>query len=204
MRENTIKGVNIGLLLLISSILTLRFTNDVTNVIKLFNYFIPVLIGYISVGILFQWSRSLPSKSSEGSSGIGIYYWVSMIMTVIPFLGMFIDGYIRYIILVNLLVIIVLWVIDYMHLSKVAKELNDGRSIKQKTLIVDLEEKPKSKEEFFRVLENKCILNDDSLEYIERDIPAIIKINGILYKVELGYYYDITGNTVYTLKITEF
>ncbi|MBM6818814.1 DUF4318 domain-containing protein [Clostridium saudiense] len=43
----------------------------------------------------------------------------------------------------------------------------------------------------------------DILEYIERDIPAIVRINEVLYKVELGYYYGLIGNEVYTLKITE-
>ena len=204
MRENIIKGTNVGFLLLISSILTLRFTNDFENTMKLFNYFVPILIGYVVIGIIFQWIRNLPSKGSSGSLGIGIYYWVSMIMIVIPVLGMFIEGYIRYIILVNVIVIIVLWAVDYMHLSKVAKELNGGRAVKHKTLIVDLKSKPKTKEEFFRVLEENCMSNEDSLEYIERDIPAIIRINGILYKAEIGYYYSVAGEAVYTLRITEF
>ena len=43
-----------------------------------------------------------------------------------------------------------------------------------------------------------------SLEYIERDIPAVIRINGILYKAEIGYYYSVAGEAVYTLRITEF
>lgn len=32
---------------------------------------------------------------------------------------------------------------------------------------------------------------------------AIVKINKILYRIEIGYYYGIVGNVVYTLKITE-
>ena len=57
MRENIIKGTNVGFLLLISSILTLRFTNDFENTMKLFNYFVPILIGYVVIGIIFQWIR---------------------------------------------------------------------------------------------------------------------------------------------------
>lgn len=204
MKENIIKGANIGFLLLISSILTLRFTNDFENTMKVFTYFVPVLIGYIIIGIIFQCIRNLPSTSSSASMGIGIYYWVSMVMIIIPTLGMFIEGYIRYIILVNLLVVFVLWAIDYLHLSKVAKELNGGKAVKHKTIIIDLKSKPKTKQEFFRILEDNCISNGESIEYVERDIPAIIKINEVLYKAEIGYYYSVAGEAIYTLKITEF
>lgn len=204
MKENIIKGANIGFLLLISSILTLRFTNDFENTMKVFTYFVPVLIGYIIIGIIFQCIRNLPSTSSSASMGIGIYYWISMVMIIIPTLGMFIEGYIRYIILVNVLVVFVLWAIDYLHLSKVAKELNGGKAVKHKTIIIDLKSKPKTKQEFFRILEDNCISNGESIEYVERDIPAIIKINEVLYKAEIGYYYSVAGEAIYTLKITEF
>ena len=69
MRENTLKGIYIGFTLLISSILTLRLTNDVEGLVEAFNYFIPVLIGYMLTGVVIQWIRSLPHKSSEGVWG---------------------------------------------------------------------------------------------------------------------------------------
>lgn len=47
MKESLIKGVNVGLFLLLSSILTLRVTNDLEGAVKLFNYFIPVVLVYI-------------------------------------------------------------------------------------------------------------------------------------------------------------
>lgn len=203
MKENLIKGANIGLILLVSSILTLRFTNDLQGAVKVFNYFIPVVLVYIVIGILSQFIRQLPCKESEVSMGVSIYYWVWMIVIIVPIIGMFIDDYIRYIILINGIVILGIWIVDYIHISKIAKELNGGRVNKHKTLVMDLDEKPKSKEEFFRLIEEKCIVNGDILEYIERDIPAIVKINKILYKIEIGYYYGIVGNIVYTLKISE-
>ena len=78
-----------------------------------------------------------------------------------------------------------------------------SRSYKENTLLVDLKEKPKTKEEFFKILEEYCISNRVSLEYVEKDLPAITRINGVLNKVEIGYYLDISGATIYTLKITE-
>lgn len=203
MKESLIKGVNVGLFLLLSSILTLRVTNDLEGAVKLFNYFIPVVLVYIVIGTLFQFIRQLPGKSSNGSIGIAIYYWLWLILIIVPIMGIFIDDYIRYIILVNAIIIIGIWIGDYIHLTKIAKELNGTRVNNHKTLVIDLDEKPKSKEEFFRIIEDKCIANGDTLEYIERDIPAIVKINEVVYKVEIGYYYGLIGNAVYTLRITE-
>lgn len=203
MRENTLKGIYIGFTLLISSILTLRLTNDVEGLVEAFNYFIPVLIGYMLTGVVIQWIRSLPHKSSEGSMGAGIYYWIFLIVLAVSVIGNFIPDYIRYIVLVNIVVILALWIWDYISLSKVANELNSGRSYKENTLLVDLKEKPKTKEEFFKILEEYCISNRVSLEYVEKDLPAITRINGVLNKVEIGYYLDISGATIYTLKITE-
>ncbi|MBS6183788.1 MAG: DUF4318 domain-containing protein [Clostridium celatum] len=202
MKENLIKGANIGFTLLISSILTLRFTNDYDGMMKIFKYILPVLIGYVFIGIVFHWLRNIPRKNNAGSFGVAIYYWVFIIMIIVPVLAMFIDDYIRYMIMANILVIVALWLGEYIHISKIAKELNGGIASKHKTLIVDLDSKPKTKEEFFRIIESKCISRGDSLEYVERDIPAIIKINGELYKAEIGYYYAISGNAVYTLKLT--
>ena len=135
--------------------------------------------------------------------GAGIYYWIFLIVLAVSVIGNFIPDYIRYIVLVNIVVIIALWIWDYISLSKVANELNSGRSYKENTLLVDLKEKPKTKEEFFKILEEYCISNRVSLEYVEKDLPAITRINGVLNKVEIGYYLDISGATIYTLKITE-
>lgn len=203
MRENILKGIYIGFTLLISSILTLRLTNDIESMVKVFNYFIPILIGYMLIGVIIKWIRNLPYKSSEGSMGAGVYYWVFLIVLVISVIGVFIPDYIRYIVLVNIVVLITLWIWDYISLSNVAKELNGGRSHKYNTLLIDLKEKPKTKEAFFKVLEEYCINNRISLEYIEKDLPAITRMNGVLNKVEIGYYFDISGITIYTLKITE-
>lgn len=203
MKENVMKGINIGFVLLISSILTLRLTNDIEGVIKVFNYFIPILIGYGLLGVLIQWIRNLPHKSSEGSMGVGIYYWIFIIVIFISVIGNFIPDYIRYIILVNIVVLIALWIFDYILLGKVAKELNGEESHKYNTLLIDLKEKPRTKEEFFKVLEEYCISNKILLEYVEKDLPAIVKMNKNLNKVEIGYYFDVSGATIYTLKITE-
>lgn len=203
MRENILKGINIGFVLLISSILTLRLTNNIDGMIRVFNYFIPILIGYGILGFLIQWIRNLPHKSSEGSMGVGIYYWIFIIVIAVSIIGNFIPDYIRYIVLVNIVVLVALWIFDYISLGRVARELNGNKSHKHNTLLIDLKEKPKTKEEFFKLLEQYCISNKILLEYVEKDLPAIIKMNNVLNKAEIGYYFDVSGATIYTLKITE-
>lgn len=203
-KENITTGINIGFALLISSILTLRFNNDIENTVKIFKYFIPILIGYILIGIALQWLRNLPPKEKNGGTGgVGALYWLFIIMTIITFLANFTPSYIRYIVLVNIIVVIILWAIDYRELSRLSEELNGVASHSNKTLIIDLEHKPKTKEEFFDLLEQHYRLSKITLEYIEKDIPAIVKLNGVLNKVEIGYYYGYTGIIVYTLKITQ-
>lgn len=203
MRETITKGIYIGLILIVSSILTLRFTNDIESTIKVFNYFIPILIGYILIGLVLQWIRTLPHKESEGSIGVGSYYWIFLIMTGVSILGGFVPDYLRYIVLVNILVIVGLWFIDYYSLKLVAKELNGSSSYKYNTIMVDLAAKPKNKEEFFIELEKYCGENKILLEYIEKDLPAIVKLDGVLNRVQIGYYYALTGEAIYVLKISE-
>lgn len=204
MKENIVKGTSIGFTLLISSILSLRFTNDIENTLKVFQYFIPILISYILIGIALQYLHNLPPRRNTSSiKGIESVYWIFIIFTVVSVLAGFIPAYIRCIVLVNIIVIFILWLIDYISLSKVAKELNGVTSFKNRTLVIDLKSKPKTKEEFYKILERHCSASNISLEYIEKDLPAIVKMNGVLNKAEISYYYDLTGMLVYALKITE-
>lgn len=209
MKENIFKGINVGFTLLISSILTLRFTNDIETTLKVFQYFIPILIGYILIGTSLQYLHHLPHrknsnrKNSSGIKGIESLYWFFIIFILVIFLASFIPLYIRSTVLVNIVVIIILWIIDYMSLSKVAKELNCVTSFKDRALVIDLKSKPKTKEEFFEILEKHFSTSNILIEYIEKDLPAIVKINGVLNRAEIGYYYDFTGALAYSLKVTE-
>ncbi|MDZ7542801.1 hypothetical protein GNF83_16755, partial [Clostridium perfringens] len=101
MRENIVKGTSIGFTLLISSILALRFTNDIENTLKAFQYFIPILIIYILIGIAIQYLHNLPPrKNINGTKGIESVYWLFLICAVLEFLASFIPAYIRCIVLV--------------------------------------------------------------------------------------------------------
>ena len=71
-----------------------------------------------------------------------------------------------------------------------------------RTLVIDLKDKPGTKEEFFSVLEDYCIKNRLSLEYVKREIPAVVKLDGVLHEVDLRSYYTY-GGAIYTMDITK-
>lgn len=89
---------------------------------------------------------------------------------------------------------------NYFYMKHVANQLNMVRG--GRTLVIDLDEKPGTKEEFFSVLEEYCIRNHMVLEYVKRDIPAVVKLDGILHKIDLNNYYTY-GGAVYTMDITK-
>ena len=70
-----------------------------------------------------------------------------------------------------------------------------GRS----ALVVDLDEKPATMEAYFHEIEKYCEANHWNLEYIKKEKPALIRINGKKYAVKIGLYYTPIGTIVYTM-----
>ncbi len=76
------------------------------------------------------------------------------------------------------------------------------------SLIVDLDDCPKGTEAFCIEIERYCIKNHIDYQFVERDKPAIILMNGVKHRVELGvhrvelgvYYGYVPG---WFLKFTE-
>ncbi|OPA74676.1 hypothetical protein BVG16_23240 [Paenibacillus selenitireducens] len=62
-------------------------------------------------------------------------------------------------------------------------------SIKKKLLkkgfSIELDQLPKSKEEFLQAIECYCIKEEVPYEFIERDRPAIISIDRVVYKCQV-------------------
>lgn len=194
-------GVILGMILFISSILVLSLNKDHVTFLALFPWLLPILAGYLLVGIIIQWFYSRPPKERHWPYNFGIYWFYIPLLAAIFFVVF--PKSVRYIFLTNIILLLCLWIIDYTSLHRIAKELNGPVPRHSKVLIVDLDEKPSNKQEFFHLLEDYCIKNRISLEYIERNIPAIVKMNGVLHQVDQGMYYAIGGSLVYTLRIME-
>ena len=63
-------------------------------------------------------------------------------------------------------------------------------------------EKPGSSEEFFTALETYCKKSSITLEYVKRDIPATVKLNGRLHTVTLTESY-MYGGPGWSMEIQE-
>ncbi len=101
---------------------------------------------------------------------------------------------------VNLLTLAAFLTADYWYISRMAKRMNMGR--KGFSLCVSLREKPSSREDFLRQFEEYCRREDISYEYEVKDVPAIVRMDGLRCSVKL----DSTpgfGGAEYVIKITE-
>lgn len=101
---------------------------------------------------------------------------------------------------VNIVTLVIFFGADYWYISRMAKKLNMGR--KGFSLCVSLREKPLSKEDFLGQFEEYCRKEGILLEYEVKDVPAIVRMDGLRCSVKL----DSTpgfGGAEYVMKITE-
>ena len=84
--------------------------------------------------------------------------------------------------------------------SAIDLDLNSGAA--GRILLIDLDEKPGSSEEFFAALETYCKKSSITLEYVKRDIPATVKLNGRLHTVTLTESY-MYGGPGWSMEIQE-
>ena len=96
--------------------------------------------------------------------------------------------------------LLLLWEAEYRYLKSVAKDLNSGTA--GRILLIDLEEKPGTPEEFFAVLETYCQKSSIALEYVKKDIPATVRLDGRLHTVALTESY-MYGGPGWSLEIQE-
>ena len=132
--------------------------------------------------------------------GMAFVYWYYIFLFILLLLAQFLPNYLRYMILSDAVLLFGRWALNYLYAKRTANQLNMAKA--GHTLVIDLNEKPGTKEEFYSILEDYCISNRMCLEYIKRDIPAVVKIDGVLHGVDLRSYYTY-GGAVYTMDITK-
>lgn len=132
--------------------------------------------------------------------GMAFMYWYYIILFLLLLLARFLPDYLRYMVLSDAVVLFGRWVLNYLYVKRTANQLNMAKG--GRTLVIDLKDKPGTKEEFFSVLEDYCIKNRLSLEYVKREIPAVVKLDGVLHEVDLRSYYTY-GGAIYTMDITK-
>jgi hypothetical protein len=201
--EVAVKGFFLGLLLLASTLINLLVNKDIEHLQIVGSFLVPIILGYCLVGIFIRWLVYRSTIRTEGFnlfSGPSIVYWIWMLSAVFMAGAYFIPQVIRYIVLANLGTLLLVWFLNCVYLKKVAKELNSGLQHYSRTLVEDLTSKPENEDVFMEEINSYCESNHLSLEILEYGVPSKIKMNNALYKVELGLYYDLVGNIVYTLE----
>ncbi len=197
------KGLFLGVILFVSTIIYLLISKDMQDLKAVGTFIIPVVLCYALVGILIRWlmyRSALKKESNHLFSGVASYYWVCMICTIFMACAYFIPQAARYIVLTNAAVLLLVWVLDYLYLKNIAKELNSGLKYHRVTLIEDLLSRPQTEDMFMKEIEVYCNKNHLTLEVIKSGIPAKIKMDNTPYLVKLGQYYSMVGTVVYTLE----
>lgn len=198
------KGSFLGMALICSSVLALSIQRAPETALRVLPYFPAALIGYLGVGILFWWIHTRPAKRREGTRGMGLMYWYGNLFVLVLVLAQFIPESFRGMLLANLLLLTVLWSAEYVYLWRIAKELNGGIVGRPFTLMEDLDEKPENTEAFLEQITKYCVKNKIRLEIVTREKPVLVRMDGILYRAEVQFYYSRYGTPVYTMEfVTE-
>lgn len=200
-------GCFLGLVLLSSALLAFSLEKNTRMIISLLPWFPAILAGYLAVGILVMWLYTKPKRATTkiGQYVRGITFvnigW--LILWLVPLIAMFVlPEALRVALGVNIIVLFVLWALDFSSLVRTAKELNGHKWQRKRVLLADLDHCPKDREEFFAEIEKYCIKNHLSLEYVEKNNPAIIKLDGMAHMVKVEYSNSRVG-PMYSLKFEE-
>jgi hypothetical protein len=202
-REITIKGLFLGLLLFVSTLIELLITKDMQNFQIVGTFLIPIILGYCLLGMFIRWMvyrSTLRKKGFNLFSGPSIVYWIFIFSTIFMAGAFFIPQVIRYIVVANVATLLLIWFLDCLYLKNIAKELNSGLQYNSRMLVEDLPARPATEDMFMEEIQIYCKKNNLTLEILEYGIPAKIKMNNTLYFVRLGEYYSLLGTIVYTLE----
>lgn len=194
-----VSGANLGVILFAGGLMGLWAFSSRESMEFVTSRLGLVFLLYLLTGCILQMIKELPEFEFTWFRGMTVVYWVDIFLVLFIFLGAFLPDYIRHMILADGLVLFVKWILGYIYMKNIAAQLNmTGRG---RTLVIDLEKKPGTKDEFFGILEEYCMKNGLNLEYVNRELPALVKLDGIPHKVSLNYYYTY-GGPVYTMDIS--
>ncbi|WP_349947897.1 DUF4318 domain-containing protein [Lacrimispora sp. BS-2] len=197
--EILISGADLGTILFAGALMGLWLFSERQGLEMVMDRLGLIFLIYLLAGCLLQLFKRLPEMDLSWLRGMAIIYWYEILMIFLIVLAQFLPDYLRYMIGSDAAVLFGRWVLNYLYAKRTANQLNMAKG--GRTLVIDLNEKPGSKEEFFSLLDDYCIRNRMCLEYIKRDIPAEVKIDGVLHEVDLKSYYTY-GGAVYTMDIT--
>ena len=198
-RSQLLSGISLGLALMVSALFAVYSFGDSAISVRWMNLLPRLTVLYVLAGVLLMAWPYL--------SGLNAWYiWV--LPAFLWWLLFRLTGFdvLERCLLFNLILLAVLWTIEYSMVRRMAKALNGALGTRSPTvmptsLIVDLDDCPKGTEAFCIEIERYCIKNHIDYQFVERDKPAIILMNGVKHRVELGVYYGYVPG--WFLKFTE-
>lgn len=209
-RSQLTAGISLGLALLVSALFAVYSFGDSAVYIRWMNFLPWMTLIYALAGIvLMAIHRRTPRQrpTTPYLSGLNVrYFWI--LPGFLWFLLFRLTGFVvlERCLLFHLILLAVLWTIEYSMARRMAKALNQALGKRSPTvmpasLIVDLDECPAGTEAFCIEIERYCIKNHIDYQFIERGKPAILWMNGVKHRVELGVYYGYVPG--WFLKFTE-
>lgn len=207
LKENAAHGAVLGMILFITTTVSLASSFTLQEIEPFVSYLPGVLVFYLIFGILLTAFHNRPRHGKKkagwvlaGISGIMVFFllmWfiVFAVVRTVPYL-------IRATVVINLLVIAVVWGIEYLCMANASKEMNANTKCMGRSLIEVLDEYPKGEDAFIEAITKYCGKNHIELEVITAEKPAVVKMDGVYHKVSVTSWYGYTG-PVYGLKFEE-
>ena len=163
------EGVVLGIILFFGAVFSLMLNRDIVHMELFAEKLFLIMGGYVlavlAIKVIF--SISFIRKAAVIFQGAGIIWWIWLLGLGVTVASSFIPKYIRYIVLVDVVVLSCYCIGQFLHTKWIAKELNGGKWKKG--------------------------LDYEVLHY---GIPARIKMDGVQYLVQITEYCSLTSGVV--------
>lgn len=207
-REILQYGTVMGCTFFMSNIIYLGLQKDQQFVLELMPWFGALLAGYVVLGLLFffcyiKFSGKDFALLKSFTKGAAAIYSLGNLLPLVFLAGIVLADkqLIRIMLLLDLVIVAGFYILDYRAVWKLSKELN-GKNYRTRTLLIDLDECPKSVDEFCSHIEEYCSSNHIELEFLHRGEPALVLMDGKECTVKLDSSYSQFG-PVYAMKFVE-
>lgn len=203
-KENIINGIYVGIVLLFSSLLVIRFSDSLQLWESTMKFMVIGILGYLIVGIIvvFIHRRERKRVIKNHFHNAGGLYGFMLIAVFFDISMSLLPRMIATILWVNLLVLFLLWLGEFYYLKKMANKLNKINGWMEETLLIELPEKSKDVDASFAFLELYCKKNHMKLEILEKNIPGLVSMDDIVYTFSISMDYTIVGTCSYAIVLT--
>lgn len=202
-KENMKNGCTIGLILFFANILVISLFED-----KLFGnlaggYIVLILAGYLLAGTLLAAFRNREKKLDRSTYyGAAGFYWFIPVMALVSVFIAAVPVLIRWLVLCDFVILVIMWITEYAYLCRMAKKLNKNISLVKESLAIELPKRMLSVDQIYDFLTEYCIQNDRNLVIDKREIPGNVEIDDKAYSVSIQEYYGFFGMSTYDLLLT--